>query len=326
MSRTFRYVGSAVPASNTPAGVLDALYALIAAVSYASGTERIPGDDQALLGNRIQNAGQTESVYAAPATNPHGLKFQWSGDDAAHTPQMIPAPVDTWATNTILFGISRNAGVQAAWDTAQPWSSPFTGYARACALGSHTITRVHLWECSQGFYVIYQTATGSIHNLAGNFINPGVTNGTSPFSAESDGGRLLMFTNGGTTPQTAGSWTTAGSPSLLCHSTTANNQHFFVLSVGGVTLTPVTRSFDTMLGSLTTSYFNRDGDFVGGDIEIHETAAAGGYKIGKLDGMVLGPKAKIAMTITPQGSATINAYAAGTHPSTDNDVLWLQAS
>ena len=320
---TRKYVGSAVPAANTVEGALNALYTLGTSTTYYDGSGRTPGSGQAGTFARYQNGGQTEAVYATPASDTFGLRYIWAGDDAVHTPTMIPSPADTWATATVLFGLARNAGAYNAWDNAAPFTSgAFTGYARALALGSHTVTRVHLWEHSAGFYVIFQTAAGAVHQFAGEEIDPGVTNATSPNSAEATtGSRVCMYTNGGTTVNTATSWQTNTAPSILFHASGANSAHFLVLQVGGVTLTPIQRTYLSSVATGTSSGINEDGDFVPSPMYVERVT--GNVAIGRLREMYFGPDAKIAQTASSGG--TLKAFAASTVPGTDSDTLWLGA-
>lgn len=320
---TWKYVGSAIPAANTAEGVLNALYALGTSATYYDASARTPGAGQAGTFARYQNGGVTEAVYATPVSDTFGLRHIWGGAAGAKTPTMISAPADTWATATILFGLARTAGAYNAWDNAAPFTSgSFTGYARACALGTHTIAKVHLFEHSTGFFVVYATTTTVIHNFGGEVVDPGVTNATSPNCAEATtGSRIAMYTNGGTTVTATNSWTSAAAPSMLAHSSSANAAHFFALSVGGVTLVPIQRTVATYNASSTTTYLNEDLDFLPDPLYVEKST--GNVKIGRLREMLVGPDAKLAQTASASG--VLKAFAASTHVSTDNDTMWLGA-
>ena len=319
---TWKYVGSSVPAANTVEGVLNALYTLGTAVTYNDATTRTPGSGQAGTFARYQNGGVTEAVYATPVSDTFGLRHIWAGAAGAKTPTMISSPADTWATATVLFGISRSSGAYSAWDGATPFGSVFTGYARACALGSHTIARVHLWENAVAFYVVYATTTTTIHNFSGELVDPGVTNATSPTCAEATtGSRIVFATNGSTQVTAVAGWTNNSHPALLTHSSTANLAHFFALGVGAATLTPIDRTFNQQFASNTQSCVNADGDLVTMPIYVHTTT--GNFMVGRLREMMLGPDAKLAQSASASG--VVKAYAASTSVASDTDTLWLQA-
>lgn len=320
---TWKYVGSAIPSANTAEGVLNALYSLGTSATYYDASVRTPGSGQAGTFVRYQNVGVTEAVYATPASDTFGLRHIWAGKATAATPTMLVSPADTWATATILFGINRTSGAYNAWDNIAPFTSGnFTGYARACALGTHTIAKVHLWECAVGFYVVYATATATIHNFAGEFVDPGVTNAVSPNCAEATtGSRIVFYTNGGTSTQLATCWTSSSSSSLLLHSSTANAQHFFVLTVGTATPSAIDRTFTSITASTSVTCINTDGDMI--TVPIYVYATTGLAMIGRLREMMIGPDAKLAQTASSGG--TVEAYAASTSISSDTDTLWLQA-
>ena len=194
--------------------------------------------------------------------------------------------------------------------------------ARACALGTHTIARVHLWECAVGFYVVYATTTTTIHNCSGEIIDPGVTNATSPNCAEATtGSRIGFYTNGSTTVNAATSWSSAGTSTLLTHSGSANAAHFFALTVGAATLVPIQRTVATFNASTTVTCVNDDGDMITDALTVEKVT--GNVKIGRLREMLLGPDAKIGQTASASG--VVKAYAASTSVSSDTDTLWLQA-
>lgn len=320
---TWKYVGSAIPAANTVEGVLNALYTLGTSATYYDASARTPGAGQAGTWSRYQNAGQTEAVYMTPASNAFALRHIWAGDDAAHAPTMIPSPIDTWATNTVLYGIARYAGAYNAWDNVAPFTSgSFTGYSRACALGTFTIAKVHLFECNVGVYIIFATTTGSIHCCGGELIDPGVTNATSPNCAEAtNNSRILMYTNGSTTATSTATWANT-SPSLFQHSASVNLQHSFVLTVGSTALVPIQRHQDGYVASTTVTCTNDDGDALFMPIHVNKTSTGSYTMIGRLREMLVGPDSKIGTVASASGVP--KAFCAGTHPSTDNDALWLQ--
>ena len=61
----WKYVGSQAPASNTPDVVLDALYTLAIATTYADGSGRTQGSGSAGTWSRKQVGGLTEEIGRA---------------------------------------------------------------------------------------------------------------------------------------------------------------------------------------------------------------------------------------------------------------------
>ena len=327
----WKYVGSAVPASNIPSNVLDALYTLGTAVTYADSTTRTPGSGSAGTWDRKQVAGLTEATWCNPATNSHTVRHIFGASASARTPTMISSPADTWATNTILYGFSRSGATLNAtgngWDQALPFDtgSAFSGYARACALGTFTIAKVHLFECEVGAVVLWATTTGMVETIFGLLLDPGVTNATSPNSAEAtSGGRYCFRTCGGTVASTTTAWTTslATATTFFAHSTSANGNHCFAVNIGAATLTAAERQLSTLQASDGDSFLTPDGD-INFQQCLQLGADTGGRFFGRLREMAPGPDTTIGLAARQSGTA--KAYAASTHPSTQNDTLWLIA-
>lgn len=328
----WKYVGSATPASNNPDAVLDALYTLGIATTYADSSGRTPGSGSAGTWARKQVSGLTEAVYVNPATNSHTVRWIWAASASARTPTMISSPADTWATNTILHGFSRNGSTLNAtgngWDQSLPFDtgSSFSGYARACALGTFTIAKVHLWECQVGQVVVFATTTGMVETVSGLLLDPGATSSTSPNSAEAtSGGRYMMRTNGSTTASSTTGWssTVTGAPTAFFgHSTTANLAHCFAVNVGAATLTAAERQVESFTASSGATWLNPDGD-INFQQCLQLGADGGGTFFGRLREMAPGPDTTIGLVARQSGTA--KAYAVGTHPTTQSDALWLIA-
>lgn len=328
---TWKYVGSAIPASSAIGDVLDAVYTLGTSATYYDASARTPGSGSAGTWDRKQVTGVTEAVWCNPATNSHTVRHIFAGSASARTPTMISSPADTWATSTILYGFSRSGSTLNAtgngWDQALPFDtgSAFTGYARNVALGTFTIVKVHLWECQVGFVIAWATTTSMVETVAGLLLDPGVVFADSPNCAENTGGGRYMFrTCGGTTATSTTSWTTSPTtPSVFfAHSTSANGNHCFAVNVGLVTLTAAERGLSSMTSSDSTCFLTPDGDAVFRQ-NLDLTNDTGGTYLGRLREMALGPDSKIGFTASASG--TVKAYAVSSHPSTDHDTLWLLA-
>lgn len=321
---TWKYVGSAVPAANTVAGVLDALYTLGTSATYYDGSARTPGAGQAGTWSRYQNGGVTEAVYYTPVSDPHTVRHIFAGQASGGTKTPTMASPDTSATVTILYGLNRSSGAFNAWDNASPFTSgSFTGYSRCCALGTFTLAKVHLYECSVGHAVAFATTTAMTHCIAGDLIDAGTDSATSPNSAEvTTDGRYVILVNGGTSATSNAFWSlssTTANP--INHNTGANTScHAYVLSPGGVTLSAILNTFLASTAITTTLQVNADGDAA---FRQMVDFRSGGTWIGRLREIAVGPDAKLGQTAS--AGATVKAYAFSTGPSTDSDTLWLLA-
>jgi hypothetical protein len=329
-ARTWKYVGSATPAANTVAGIADALYSLCTSATYYNGASRTPGSGVAVTGVQHQVGGTTECIEIAPVTNPHTVRYLVSGSASARTPTMVTSPfTDTWTTGCVLLGFARSWNSYNAtgngWDQALPGGvgSAFTGYVRAFNTGPLTATKVHLFECADGFAVGIQQAAAVSWFGAGLDIDPRVTNGTSPASAEAtSGGRYMMWNSSSSGAVPTAIWnTTLTNTASPWHTSAANVGHAYVLSVGGVTLAAVSRDATLTTATDTTAYVNDDGDWIPREIEIVKSSSL--TSVGRLREMRIGPDRKLGDTFSVSG--TVKAYALSSHPSSDNDTLWLIA-
>ena len=330
-ARTWKYVGSQAPAGTLISDVLDAIYTLGVKSTYYDATARTPGSGVAGTWARKQVGGLTEAVYCNPVTNSHTIRWIYAGSASARTPTMISSPADTWATSTVLFGFSRSGSMLNAtgngWDQALPFDtgSAFSGFARALASTFvSTLVKVHLWECGDAFVVAFATASAVVQTVAC-VLDPGVTNATSPNSAEAtSNGRYAWRVNGTTTADSSTGWTTSPATSqqaFFAHSTSANGAHCFVVTVGSAGLTAAERTMASMQQSDTTTQVNGDGDAV--FVPLYLGADGGGNFFGRLPGMVVGPDAILGQVASASGVA--KAYAVSTSPSAAADTLWLLA-
>lgn len=329
-ARTWKYVGSQTPAGALVSDVLDAIYTLGIKATYYDASARTAGAGVAGTWARKQVTGTTEAVYCNPASNSHTVRWIFAGSASARSPTMISSPADTWATGTVLFGFSRSGSTLNAtgngWDQALPFDtgSAFSGYARALASTFvSTLAKVHLWECGDGFVVVFATASAVIQTFAC-VLDPGVTNATSPLSAETtNDGRYAWRVNGNTTADSTSSWTTTTGTSqvFFAHSVGANQPHTFVVNIGLATLTAAERTLSAMSASDSTTQVNADGDAV--FMPVYLGADGGGMFFGRLPEMTVGPDAIVGQVASASG--VNKAYAASTSPSTAADTIWLLA-
>jgi hypothetical protein len=167
----WRYVGSAGFASATVQAVLDAVYTLGLAVTYADATTRTPGSGSAWTWSRYQNVGTTEAAYATPPISTLTQKIILAGKATAATPPM--ASPDTWFANTLMASVVKNAGAYLAWDNANPFTSgQFFGYWRAWGtpLG---VGSVFLYESQEAVMVVISTTAGVVYPIMlGAWVDP----------------------------------------------------------------------------------------------------------------------------------------------------------
>ena len=328
-AETWKYVGSQAPASNAIGDVLDALYTLGTKATYYDASGRTQGSGVAGTWSRKQVTGTTEAVYCNPVSNSHTVRWIFAGSASARTPTM--ASPDTWATSTVLVGFSRSGSTLNAagngWDQTLPFDtgSAFSGYSRTCALGTFTITKVHLWECADGFVVVWQTSTAMVETICGLLLDPGVTNTQSPSSAEAtSGGRYFLRSMGGTTATSTTSWTTSVTGSIVvffAHSTSANTPHCYAVTPGAATLVAAERQIVSFTASDTTTQVTPDGDAVFSPLQIG--ADGGGAFFGRLREICVGLDAALGQTASSSG--TVKGYAVSSSPTAAADTMWLMA-
>ena len=323
-ARTWKYVGSAAVAANTVAGILDALYSLCTSVTYYNGAARTPGSGVAVTGVQHQVTGTTECIDITPIAQTHGVRYLFSGSASVRSPTFVSG--DTWSANCIYLGFSRSWNTYNVtgngWDQALPGSSgsSFTGYIRVFQCGSLTATRVHLFECADGIIVAIQQAAGVTFIGCGLDIDTRVTAATSPLSAEATtGGRYLMW-NTSSAAVAATNFNNSNGNQVPFSGNTNNTARCLVLSPGGVSLTACYKDGALANVTDTTSFINADGDWIPREIEI---VSGNCVAIGRLREIRIGPDRKLGDTFSSSG--TVRGYALSSHPTTDNDTLWLIA-
>lgn len=326
-ARTFKYVGSATPAANTVAGILDALYTLGTSATYYDASARTPGSGVAGTWTQHQVGGVTECLDVNPVSNSHAVRFLLAGSASARTPTMVTSPyTDSWQTATVLIGIARNwnsyNGTGNGWDQTLPGGvgSSFTGYVRAFATASLTATKVHLLECADGFLGIIAQSAGATFFGMGLEVDPRVTYATSPLAAENTSGGRYMMWNTSSSTAVSSVFNSATGTNVPFSTSGANSGHCYILSVGGVSLTAVNKDGALTNSTSTTSFVNADGDWMPREIEIVDS---GNVAYGRLREIRIGPDRKIGDTFSSSG--TVRGYCVSSHPSSDQDSLWVMA-
>jgi hypothetical protein len=314
----WRYVGAQAFASATVAAVLDALYTLGTAVTYADATTRTPGSGSAWTWSRYQNASVTEACYATPPTVTLGLRVILAGAASLPSPSPTMASPDAAAANVLNVNVIKNASSFNAWNAASPFTSGQTfGYWRVWATAAGAGT-VRLYEGTEAVVVLIETASASQYGaILGAILDSESTDLVS--DSESDG-KLYGIITSGTAANISGTMNT--SSQFLDHSTTASNHHAGIFTPGGSTLLPMNRRFQASAFMTTTGLKTRAGRFVRAPYDYRATAAApNDVALGRLREISMFSDGKTGTKLT-SGGTTIG-YLVGGSSSTDVDVVIL---
>jgi hypothetical protein len=314
----WRYVGAQAFGAATVAAVLDALYTLGTAVTYADATTRTPGSGSAWTWSRYQNASVTEACYATPPTVTLGLRVILAGAASLPSPSPTMASPDAAAANVLNVNVIKNASSFNAWNAASPFTSGQTfGYWRVWATAAGAGT-VRLYEGTEAVVVLIETASASQYGaILGAILDSESTDLVS--DSESDG-KLYGIITSGTAANISGTMNT--SSQFLDHSTTASNHHAGIFTPGGSTLLPMNRRFQASAFMTTTGLKTRAGRFVRAPYDYRATAAApNDVALGRLREISMFSDGKTATRLS-SGGTTIG-YLVGGSSSTDVDVVIL---
>jgi len=314
----WRYVGAQAFASATVAAVLDALYTLGTAGTYADATTRTPGSGSAWTWSRYQNASVTEACYATPPTATLGLRVILAGAASLPSPSPTMASPDAAAINVLNCNVIKNAGSFASWNAASPFTSGQTfGYWRVWATASGAGT-VRLYEGTEAVLVLIETASAATYGaILGAILDSESTDLVS--DAESDG-KLYGIITSGTSANISGTIHTTSQ--FLDHSTSASFHHAGIFTPGGSTLLTMNRRTESSASMTTTGLKTRSGRFVSAPHDYRSTAAApNDVALGRLREISMFSDGKTATQLT-SGGTTIG-YLVGGSSSTDVDVVIL---
>ena len=246
-----------VPNPST-AGLLDALYQMGTATTYADGTTRTPGTFTtpgtaslpATLGtgsawtwnfdNTTFGTGNKTAIYGyAPTTTAMNQAVAICGSSNTAGAVWKQLFSDPRLANLLFMGIAKNSGVYTSWNNATtPFSvGDFTGLGALTATAT-LYSLVYMWESEEAVIVqVVNTAAGTTSNgAAGAFIDPLSANTTN---AELDG-RLYGVSVTGSSNYMAAAWlgsTTAANAPLFYNANTASDQHSVTFTPGAGTLT-----------------------------------------------------------------------------------------
>jgi hypothetical protein len=251
-TQTWRNVGRATYSPGTVEGLLNALYALGTASTYADGSSRTPGSGAAGTWSRFQNGSTTEAVYCTPAVTALNARLIYAGvQTGSPTPTM--AFSESFAAAALLSGVAKNAGNFASWDASSPFTSgEFSGYCPSWGTNDGAGT-VYLYECQEAAYIVLSRPGSSQarHICSGAFVDPGSSNNAD---AESDGRLYGMFTSGNQTTAVVNVTGAITSSAWMVHSGTAKAGKFFVFEPDGSVLWTLERN---ITNNTITSYTGR---------------------------------------------------------------------
>lgn len=248
------------------AGLLDAIFTMGTATTYADGTARTPGSGSAWTWLRDQTTfatGATTACYASPPTTTainQRIIFAGTTSTAGAVWKQL---YDARAVNVLYAGIAKNSGAYTSWNNATtPFTSgDFTGFAGSLGsvVANTTSYIVYMMECQESVVVWAQslnntTACGAY--IVGAYIDP---LSADALNAESDG-RLYGVAVSGGTARLPANWlsvTTGANATLFINDATNFYYHSVVFTPGAGTIIPATRFFSP---SPTGDFTSRNGD------------------------------------------------------------------
>ena len=248
------------------AGVLDAIYTMGTAVTYADGTARTPGSGSAWTWNRDQTTfvpGVTTACYATPPTttaiNQQIILAGATSVGGAVWKQLY----DTRSANQILAGTAKNSGAYTSWNNATtPFTiGDFTGFAAGMGSANFTSANtyiVYMLESQEAVAVYLQSLNNTLQNcgvfVLGAYCDP---LSAAALNAESDG-RLYGVTTSGVTNRLLGNWLSLTlSQTFFWNDTTNQYAHSVVFTPGAGTVLAANRFVSV---SPTTDFVARNGD------------------------------------------------------------------
>jgi hypothetical protein len=210
----WRYVGSTtfgLTGTPTAAQALDALFTLANSATYFDGAVRTQGAGSAGTWSRVQVGATTECLICNPPTNTLSQRIMIGG--SASTYSAFMQPVDTFAPNTLLVNIVKNAGTgvpsASTWFTADPFAGgQGFGWGKFWP-ATNGAGSVYLWEGKEAIVVlIMNTALNQAYcTIAGAIIDPE----TSDVNLDSEvDGRVYGVIRTGTVGPISGTYWTDG--------------------------------------------------------------------------------------------------------------------
>lgn len=314
----WRYVGAQAFGSATCEAVLNSLYTLGTAATYADATTRTPGTDSAWTWSRYQNGGVTEACYATPPTDTLGLRIIVAGQTGAKTPTM--AAPDLSAANILLASINKNSGAFNAWDNAAPFTSgQFFGYWRAWTTAAGTGT-VYLYEGKDATLILVSTSAGSMYGMIlGAFLDP--ESSDTALDGETDN-KLYGVITSGTAAVMSVTFLSGGASSWFQHNASASNNHSGIFTPGASALLTMNLMFTSEAAMTSSGLKTRSGRFARHSMAARFSAAGPNDQfVGRFREIYAFPDAQVPQKQTNGGSTIGYVVSASSSVTADSILL-----
>lgn len=318
----WKYVGTATLSASTVPAMLDAIFTLGTATTYANGSTRTPGSGSAWTWLRQQISGTTEATYGNPPTNALGMRYIIGGTTSTARAYPLLTPDLTTQVNLLVYGMNRGSGAFGNWYDAQPFTSGFSGYWRGTRVFSVVAyDRVAMWESQEGCIVqMFQAASAATSSIVtfGALIDP---LSTSAGTGESDG-RIYSMSGSGSTTNLSATWASigAGDGGLLGHRNVNTEAHFGAFNNAATTVTQLVRTLAPMTGtSFPTAWANRAGEIprIPVQVSVFNSTYWGQFR-------EMYHTSDAASTTTWRYLGVEQGYIVAYHPSTAADALLLK--
>ena len=248
------------------AGILDAIYTMGTATTYADGTARTPGSGSAWTWNRDQTTfvpGVTTACYATPPTTTAINQQIIIAGSTSVAGAVWKQLYDARAANQIYAGTAKNSGAYTSWNNATtPFTAgDFTGFVTGMGTSNFAATNtyiVYMLE-SQEAVVVWLQSLNNVNLNCGVFVMGAYCDPLSAnaLNAESDG-RLYGITTSGFQGRLASNWLSlTNQQTFFWNEATAQYSHSVVFTPGAGTVLPATRFVSV---SPTTDFVSRNGD------------------------------------------------------------------
>ncbi len=314
----WRYVGSQAFSVSSVAGVMDALHTLGTKNQYANATTRTVGSGSAGTWTKVQVAGTTECVYVTPVTSPLSHRIMFGGTSYTPTPSPTMRTPDSYAANTLMVNVVKNAGAFASWNAAAPFTSGENfGFWKLWPTTAGA-GNVYLWESKDSVAVLINTSSGTTYGcIAGAIIDSESSDTT--VDSESDGALYGIVTSGSTVISTS-FWTGQGqfSAVFLGHSGSDSQSHAGVFSPASSTVINISPTQQFITSPSSTGLKTRSGRFARTAI-IMRSASPDNY-IGRLREIYAYSDAQ-APAVQSDGASTIGYVFAGSTTSMVDSIL-----
>lgn len=257
--------GSAV--TGGVAGILDAIYTMGTATTYADGTARTPGSGSAWTWNKDNTTfatGATTACYASPPTTTAINQRIIVAGSTSVAGAVWKQLYDGRAANQLFAGIAKNSGAYTSWNNA---TTPFTvgDFTGFCAgMGTSNLVNttsyiVYMLECQESV-VVWLTSLNTAGNC-GAFVMGAYCDPLSAdaLNAETDG-RLYGVTTSGLVGRLVAAWLSVVSGTngtLFFNDATSSYYHSVTFTPGAGTVVASSRFFSV---SPTADFTSRNGD------------------------------------------------------------------